>query len=177
MKCHTCWKLWWCQNCFFCPGARPPDTTFNELIRPNPSGPSDCTKVSVDLQSRHSQNWKSRKARSSSEKMDSLQPSLCNRFATALQPRCNRVSTAISIFQLPSVPRCSVHGKADLLNRIQAIQYPGMLLFQHLSTENGRWMRIVKEICRTFIRLTSTEPDVQPPDRKPWCSGLNSLCS
>ena len=90
MKCYTCWKLWWCQNCFFCPGARPPDTTFNELIRPNPRGPSACTKVSVDLQSRHSQNWKSRKARSSSEKMDSLQPSLC----TALQPRCNRVATA-----------------------------------------------------------------------------------
>ena len=149
MKCYTCWKLWWCQNCFFVQARGLPIrplTSWYDLY--NPSGPSACTKVSNDLQSRHSQNWKSWKARSSSEKMDSLQPSLCNRFATA-----------ISIFQLPSVPRCSVHvsrpsqqNPSDPVPRHASLPTPE-------STENGRWMRIVKENMSNMSRLTSTETD------------------
>ena len=87
-----------------------------------------------------------------------LQP-LCNRFATALQPLCNRFATAISIFQLPSVPRCSVHvsrpsqqNPSDPVPRHASLPTPE-------STENGRWMRIVKENMSNMSRLTSTEPD------------------
>ena len=81
-------------------------------------------------------------------------------FATKpLQPLCNRFATAISIFQLPSVPRCCVHvsrpsqqNPSDPVPRHASLPTPE-------STENGRWMRIVKENMSNMSRLTSTEPD------------------